>query len=136
MRPTRVSALVGCFVLTDALVFVSVIERHSNFRGREGWLLLAAMATFGFVLGLLAAVGTLLGLLGAPAERLSYKTGIALGLICFAFSFITNLIPLDAQVFLPDGRPSFKIGALLILMCCLAPYLIALTWRLTIVGGG
>ena len=137
MRPTRVSALVGGLVLAVALVYASVTERHSNFRGRDGWLLLAAMATFGVLLGSLAAVGTFLGLRGTPPERLSYRTGVSIALIYLAFSFLANLIPLDAPFILPDGRPNFTFAATLILfMCCLMPYLIALTWRLTIVGGG
>ena len=140
MRPSRVSLLVGGLVLVAAVVAAYLMERRITLRGPEGWVLVAALATFGLLLGSLATAGTFLGLRGASPQRLSYRTGIAIALTYFAFSYLSNLIPLDPTVIFPEGRTSdvpvyFRGGLLALLMGGVAPYLIALTWRLTIVGG-
>jgi hypothetical protein len=89
----------------------------------------------------LATVGTFLGLRLAPAERLSYRTAVSLAVIYLVFCFLTSFIPLDPTVIFREGRASgleFYTRSILflVLISCVFPYLIALTWRLTIVGGG
>ena len=135
MRPTRVSLLVGTLVLGAALGYAGVTERHSNFRGLEGLRLIGALATFGLLLGSLAVLGSFLGLRPAPPERLTYKTGVIIALIYFGFCYLTSFAPIEAPTVLSDGRPNIKLLVFLLLIASAMPYLIALTWRLTIVGG-
>ncbi len=137
MRPIRVSLLVGGLSFAVATGWVVATERHSNFRGRDGLALLTAMAAFALVVGSLVTVGTFMGLRTAPAERLSYKTALSIVLVYFAFTYLTYLIPVDFFRVPASGLQFWiRFVGFPVVMCCVAPYLITLTWRLTIVGGG
>lgn len=137
MPRSRVALLIGYLVFVAAIASAYLMEHRSTPPHAKGWILLAMLGTFGLLFGSLAAVGTFLGLRGAAPGRLSYKTGIAIAVIYFAFILLDNQIPVDPSLIFPEGRTSdlpvyLRGGLLVLLMGGVVPYLIALVWRLTI----